>query len=84
MSDTSSYRSLKVFEMSTNFDKAVKIVTQPLVDPSSDQILIKNLFVGINATDLNMTAGRYFAHDPPPYSIGIEASYFSKVKPFII
>ena len=79
MSDTSSYRSLKVFEMSPTFEKAVKIVAQPLVDPLSDQILIKNIYVGINATDLNITAGRYFPHDPPPYSLGIEASYIFKM-----
>ncbi|CAG2184078.1 unnamed protein product, partial [Oppiella nova] len=45
----------------------------PLVDPKSDEILVKNLFVGINATDLNITAGRYFKHDDPPYPLGFEA-----------
>ncbi|CAG2172056.1 unnamed protein product [Oppiella nova] len=41
-------------------------ISLPLVDPKSDEILVKNLFVGINATDLNITAGRYFKHDDPP------------------
>jgi len=67
-----SYRSLNVFNYSTNFDEAVKIVSQPLVDPLKNQILVKNLYVGVNATDLNITAGRYFAHDEPPYPLGIE------------
>jgi hypothetical protein len=55
----------------SNFDEAVKIVTQPLVDPLDNEILVKNIYVGVNATDLNITAGRYFAHEEPPYSLGI-------------
>ncbi|CAG2102094.1 unnamed protein product [Medioppia subpectinata] len=73
MSTKSSYKQIQVFNYSTDFDKAVQIVSLPLVDPKSDQILIKNLFVGINATDLNITAGRYFKHDDPPYPLGIES-----------
>lgn len=78
MSNKTSFRSLRVFELSPDFDRSVKIVDQPLVDPSSDQILVKNIYVGINATDLNVTAGRYFAHDPLPYPLGIEARSFFK------
>ncbi|CAG2106826.1 unnamed protein product, partial [Medioppia subpectinata] len=73
MSTKSSYKQIQVFNYSTDFDKAVQIVSLPLVDPKRDEILIKNLFVGINATDLNITAGRYFKHDDPPYPLGIES-----------
>ncbi|XP_054161241.1 prostaglandin reductase-3-like [Oppia nitens] len=68
-----TYRQIQVFNYSTNFTEATKIVDKPLIDPGADEILVKNLYVGINATDLNITAGRYFKHDDPPYSLGIEA-----------
>jgi hypothetical protein len=67
-----SFRKLNVFKYSSNFDEAVKIVTQPLVEPLNNEILVKNIYVGVNATDLNITAGRYFAHEEPPYPLGIE------------
>ncbi|CAG2179311.1 unnamed protein product [Oppiella nova] len=57
MSANSHYKQIQVFNYSTN----------------RDEILVKNLFVGINATDLNITAGRYFKHSDPPYPLGIEA-----------
>lgn len=69
-----TYRGIKVFKLSANFDEATKIVDIPLKEPSADEVLIKNIYVGINATDLNVTAGRYFAHDPVPYPIGIEVT----------
>ncbi|CAG2167040.1 unnamed protein product [Oppiella nova] len=73
MSANSHYKQIQVLNYSTNFAEATKIVSLPLVDPKSDEILVKNLFVGINATDLNITAGRYFKHSDPPYPLGFEA-----------
>ena len=69
-----SYLAIKVFKLSPNFDEATKIVDMHMNDPAPDEILVKNIYVGINATDLIITAGRYFAHDPVPYPLGIEVS----------
>ncbi len=72
-----SNRLLKVFQLSSNFREAVKVVEEPIVPTSQlkpDQLLIKNLYVGVNATDLNITSGRYFAHGPIPYPLGIEVT----------
>lgn len=66
------YRQLKVFQNSTDFREAVKVVNNKLVPPTADELLVKVLYVGINATDLNVTAGRYFAHDNIPYALGAE------------
>ena len=71
-----TYRGIKVFKLSSNFDEATKIVDMPLNEPANDEILVKNIYLGINATDLNITAGRYFAHDPVPYPLGIEVNLF--------
>lgn len=63
---------LKVFQLSANFREAVRLTTETIRSISPDEILVKNMYVGVNATDLNVTAGRYFAHDPIPYRLGIE------------
>ena len=69
---------LKVFQLSSNFSEAVRVVTDAISSLSANEILVKNLYVGINATDLNITAGRYFKHDTIPYKLGIEvSSYFT-------
>jgi hypothetical protein len=72
MSANSHYKQIQVLNYSTNFAEATKIVSLPLVDPKSDEILVKNLFVGINATDLNITAGRYFKHSDRPIPWGLK------------
>ncbi|KAJ6217822.1 hypothetical protein RDWZM_008979 [Blomia tropicalis] len=64
---------LKVFQLSANFREAVRLTTETIRSISPDEILVKNMYVGVNATDLNVTAGRYFAHDPIPYRLGIES-----------
>ena len=63
---------LKVFQLSANFREAVRLTTETIRSIAPDEILVKNMYVGVNATDLNVTAGRYFAHDPIPYRLGIE------------
>lgn len=63
---------LKVFQLSANFREAVRLVTETIESLSADEILVKNLYIGVNATDLNITAGRYFKHGAIPYKFGIE------------
>ncbi|GFT91339.1 prostaglandin reductase 3 [Nephila pilipes] len=40
--------------------------------PGKDEICVRNKFVGVNATDVNMTKGRYFVSGKVPFGIGIE------------
>jgi len=68
-----SYRKLQVFAPSNDFQAAVKVVEVPFVDPAPDQIRIKQLFAGVNATDLNIAATRYFFDGKLPFDIGFEA-----------
>ena len=67
---------LKVFQLSSNFREAVRVVSETISSIGNDEILVKNLYVGVNATDLNVSAGRYFKHDPVPYKLGIEVCLF--------
>jgi threonine dehydrogenase-like Zn-dependent dehydrogenase len=59
MSTPSEYKKLQVHTLSTNFREATKIITVALNKPKQDEITIKIIHVGINASDINYTAGKY-------------------------
>lgn len=64
--------------LTSNFRKAAQLVKRPLfpaagVDVKPHEILVKNSYVGINASDINWTAGRYDATLKPPFDLGFEA-----------
>ncbi|CAG2109564.1 unnamed protein product [Medioppia subpectinata] len=64
---------LSVTKITTNFREAVNVVDVPLTPPSDDQILLKNIYAGVNATDVNITAARYFTDGKLPFDCGLEA-----------
>ena len=67
-----TYRRVQVARLSTNFREAVEYITQPMPQPGPGEVLVRNRFVGINASDVNFTAGRYNPGTPPPFDIGFE------------
>lgn len=67
-----TYRKLQVFTKTTDFKQAVKLVEAPLVEPAADRIRVKQLYAGVNATDINITAARYFTDGKLPFDIGLE------------
>jgi len=63
--------------LTSNFRQAAKLVKRPLFPPPTldlkpDEILIRNSYVGINASDINWTAGRYDPTAKPPFDLGFE------------
>jgi len=66
------YRKLVATKLSHKFRDAVQMVSIDLPKPAADEVVIKNRFVGINASDINFTAGRYFTSAQPPFDIGFE------------
>lgn len=55
-----SYRSLQVVAPSNDFRQATRIVEIPQVPaPSVGHVIVKNHYVGINATDINIVNGGY-------------------------
>lgn len=69
-----SYKRLDVHTKSTDFRKATAVVEKPeLPSASPDSIVVKNSFVGINATDINVTNGAYTGPLPPPFGSGLDA-----------
>ena len=69
-----TYKKLSVFEKTPDFRKAVRVVEVPLVPPQDDQVLIKVIYVGVNATDINRTAARYLYDSELPFDVGLEVS----------
>lgn len=67
-----SFKKLQVTNLTSDFAKATAVVEVPLVDPKDDEVLVKNNYAGINATDINISAGRYFTDGKVPYDIGFE------------
>ncbi|OTF70213.1 hypothetical protein BLA29_014518, partial [Euroglyphus maynei] len=67
------YKKLQVFTKTTNFRQATKLVECPLIKPKDDEVRIKNIYAGVNATDINITAARYFTDGKIPFDIGLEA-----------
>ncbi|GIX89984.1 prostaglandin reductase 3 [Caerostris extrusa] len=72
-SKPSTCERLMVQKLTSNFREAVSIETSKMCHPNKEEICVKNKYVGINATDVNMTKGRYFVSGKVPFGVGLEA-----------
>ncbi|XP_017265379.1 prostaglandin reductase 3 [Kryptolebias marmoratus] len=68
----SSMKKLVVTELSPRFREAVSARTAPVPTPGDAELLVRNRFVGINASDINYSAGRYDPSVKPPFDVGFE------------
>ncbi|XP_062312096.1 prostaglandin reductase 3-like [Osmerus eperlanus] len=68
----SSMKKLVVTKLSQNFKDAVVLQTVPVPTPGDGDLLVRNRFVGINASDINYSAGRYDPSVRPPFDVGFE------------
>jgi len=55
----------------TDFRKACQIVTATIPQLAENEVLVKARYAGINATDINVSAGRY-GKQPIPFDVGLE------------
>ena len=67
------YRKIQVNELSSDFRAATSIVEGTVGDLQDDEVLVRNVWVGINASDINYTAGHYRPGLAPPFDAGFEA-----------
>ncbi|XP_072525309.1 prostaglandin reductase-3-like [Salminus brasiliensis] len=67
-----SMKKLVVTKLSQNFKEAVSLQTAPVPTPGDGELLVRNRYVGINASDINYSAGRYDPSVTPPFDIGFE------------
>jgi len=61
-----------VKKLSANFREATEIVEASIPSPPQNHILIRNLYLGINASDINFTNGKY-TKVKPPFDAGFES-----------
>jgi prostaglandin reductase 3 len=73
MAHPETYRKLVATKYTNDFAAAVEIVEEPFPTPRAHEIVIKNHYAGVNATDPNITAGYYTPGQEPPIDLGAEA-----------
>eukprot|EP01111_Echinosteliopsis_oligospora_P014320 TRINITY_DN5371_c0_g1_i1.p1 TRINITY_DN5371_c0_g1~~TRINITY_DN5371_c0_g1_i1.p1 ORF type:complete len:349 (-),score=117.58 TRINITY_DN5371_c0_g1_i1:131-1177(-) len=67
-------KKISVREKSTDFRKATHIITSDLpASLSPTEILVETSHLGVNASDVNWTAGKYPPRPEPPFDAGFEA-----------
>ncbi|MBC7871867.1 MAG: alcohol dehydrogenase, partial [Chitinophagaceae bacterium] len=54
-----TYKKLTTTRHSKNFREAVEILDADLLPPAPDEVVIRNLYAGVNASDVMMAAGQY-------------------------
>lgn len=69
-----TYQKLVAQQLTPHFRKAVEIVETTVAELRPHEILVRNLFAGVNATDVNITAGRYAMNPTLPLDLGAEAA----------
>lgn len=68
------YRKLVCVKTTPKFREAVSIVTVPTQKPGPGEVLLRTCYAGINASDVNATAGRYgTAPKEHPFDLGFES-----------
>ncbi|XP_072047780.1 prostaglandin reductase-3-like [Amphiura filiformis] len=67
-----TFRRLMVTRLSPNFREAVEMQTAPMEEPGPSEVLVKTRYVGINASDINHSTGRYNPTQKPPFGAGLE------------
>ena len=69
-----TYRKLVATTLTPHFREAAEIVEATRPDPKPGEIVVRNRYAGVNATDVNITAGRYSANPELPLDLGAEAA----------
>ncbi|XP_040841064.1 prostaglandin reductase 3 [Ochotona curzoniae] len=66
-------QKLVATQLSPSFREAVTLLRDcPVPLPGDGDLLVRNRFVGVNASDINYSAGRYDPSVQPPFNVGFE------------
>lgn len=68
-----TYKKLVASKLSKNFRDAAQIVETDFPIPNEDEIVMRNLYAGVNASDINFSGGLYKPDVQPPFDLGFEA-----------
>ena len=67
-------RQLVATTLTPHFREAVEIVEEDVSDPGPGEVLVRNRVAGVNASDVNVAAGRYNPGETAPLALGFEAA----------
>lgn len=67
------YRKMQATDFSRDFRQVVEIVETELKPPGPGEVLVKNLYAGVNASDVNISAGVYLKSKTLPFDVGVES-----------
>ncbi|RWS26054.1 Zinc-binding alcohol dehydrogenase domain-containing protein 2-like protein [Leptotrombidium deliense] len=74
MSLPATYEKILITKLTPNFREAAQVVSTQLKPPAKNEILLKVLYVGINASDIVVSAGGWSADGgKTPFDCGLEA-----------
>lgn len=69
-----TFQKIVATKYSTSFREATTIIDVPYpMELKPSEVLVKNVYTGINASDINFTAGIYQPDVRPPFDCGFEA-----------
>lgn len=68
-----TYKKLVAARFTNQFRDTAEIVEVPMPEPGANEILVRNSYAGVNATDVNISAGGYTPNAKPPIDLGAEA-----------
>lgn len=68
-----TYRKVVAARFDKHFRSAAEIVEAPLSPPAPNEITLRIRYAGVNATDVNISAGSYTPGKQPPIDLGAEA-----------
>jgi len=68
------YKKLVATTLSSDFREAAEIVEEERPTPGPHEVLVRNRYAAVNATDVNISAGRYDLGGQPPIDLGVEAA----------
>merc|ERR1712142_199229 len=73
MSLPDTNRQVIVTKLGNKFRDVTEIQSSPMPKPKAGEILVKNKFVGVNASDIIYTSGGYSPDHIPPFTAGLES-----------
>jgi NADPH:quinone reductase-like Zn-dependent oxidoreductase len=72
------FRFVQVHKYSPDFRAATRIATRAeLPTPAAGHVVVKNHFLGVNATDINITNGSRGGNAPLPITCGLDGGELS-------
>lgn len=67
------FKKLEVVKFTPDFQDAVAIKNRPIMAPHAAQVRVKVVYVGVNSSDINITAGQFCPEQVLPIEVGFEA-----------